>query len=113
MQDSYTPDREVEKYFAAADLVVLPYISATQSGIVQIAYGFTKPVVVTDVGGLPDVVEDGSTGYIVEPGNSEAIAAAVIRFFKENQAERMRENIVKEAYRFSWERMGEVLAKFM
>ena len=112
VQGSYTPDREVEKYFAAADLVVLPYISATQSGIVQIAYGFTKPVVVTDVGGLPDVVEDGSTGYIVEPGNSEAIAAAVIRFFKENQAERMRENIVKEAYRFSWERMGEVVEGF-
>lgn len=112
VQDSYTPDREVEKYFAAADLVVLPYISATQSGIVQIAYGFTKPVVVTDVGGLPDVVEDGSTGYIVEPGNSGAIAEAVSRFFKENQAERMRENIVKEAYRFSWERMGEVVEGF-
>lgn len=113
VQDSYTPDREVEKYFAAADLVVLPYTSATQSGIVQIAYGFTKPVVVTDVGGLPDVVEDGKTGYVVEPGKPEALTGAVVRFFRENQAQRMQENIEKEAYRFSWERMGEVLEGFM
>lgn len=113
VQDSYTPDREVEKYFAAADLVVLPYTSATQSGIVQIAYGFTKPVVVTDVGGLPDVVENKETGYIVEPENPQAIADAVVRFFREEQAQRMQDNIEKEAYRFSWERMGEVLEGFM
>lgn len=113
VQDSYTPDREVEKYFAAADLVALPYTSATQSGIVQIAYGFTKPVVVTNVGGLPDVVEDGETGYIVEPGNPEAFAEAVVRFFREDRAQRMKENIEKAAYRFSWERMGEVVEGFM
>ncbi|MBD5524284.1 MAG: glycosyltransferase [Lachnospiraceae bacterium] len=111
--DSYTPDREVEKYFAAADLVVLPYISATQSGIVQIAYGFTKPVIVTEVGGLPDVVEDGRTGYVVQPKSPEAIAAAAVKFFRENRAESMAENIEKEAYRFSWERMGDVIEGFM
>ena len=111
--DSYTPDREVEQYFAAADLVVLPYVSATQSGIVQIAYGFTKPVIVTEVGGLPDVVEDGSTGYVVKSESPEAIAEAVLKFFREEQAECMRGNIEKEAYRFSWERMGEVMEKFM
>lgn len=71
--DAYTPDREVEKYFVAADLVVLPYVSATQSGIVQIAYGFTKPVIVTQVGGLPDVVEDGKTGYVVKPGSRKKL----------------------------------------
>lgn len=107
--DSYMPDREVEKYFAAADLVILPYISATQSGIVQIAYGFTKPVIVTEVGGLPDVVEDGRTGYVVEPKKPEAIAEAALKFFREDQAESMAENIEREAYRFSWERMGEVI----
>ena len=72
--DGYIPDKEIEKFFAACDLVVLPYESATQSGIVQIAYGFEKPVVVTNVGGLPDVVNDGRTGYIVEPGNPKALA---------------------------------------
>ncbi|MDE6319212.1 MAG: glycosyltransferase [Lachnospiraceae bacterium] len=111
--DSYTPDREVEQYFAAADLVVVPYVSATQSGIVQIAYGFTKPVIVTEVGGLPDVVEDGRTGYVVKPESPEAIAEAALKFFREEQAECMRGNIEKEAYRFSWERMGEVVEKFM
>ena len=111
--DSYTPDREVEKYFAAADLVVLPYISATQSGIVQIAYGFTKPVIVTDVGGLPDVVEDDRTGYVVPPKKPEAIAEAALKFFREDQAESMAENIEKEAYRFSWERMGDVMGTFI
>lgn len=111
--DSYTPDREVEQYFAAADLVVLPYTSATQSGIVQIAYGFMKPVIVTNVGGLPDVVEDGRTGYVVQPESPEGIAEAVLRFFREKQARLMEENIREEAYRFSWERMGEVMERFV
>lgn len=78
--DGYTPDNEVEKYFAASNLVVLPYESATQSGIVQIAYGFEKPVIVTNVGGLPDVVEDGKTGYVVEPKNPKAIAEAIEKY---------------------------------
>ncbi len=110
--DSYTPDREVEQYFAAADLVVLPYVSATQSGIVQIAYGFIKPVIVTNVGGLPDVVEDGKTGYVVEPEKPEEIAEAVCRFYEEDVERHLIENIEKETQRFSWERMGEVIERF-
>lgn len=111
--DTYTPDREVEQYFAMADLVVLPYISATQSGIVQIAYGFEKPVIVTNVGGLPDVVEDGKTGYVIEPGKPEEIAHAVIRFYREDQEQTFINHIKEEAYRFSWERMEEVVSGFM
>lgn len=111
--DSYTPDREVEQYFAAADVVALPYTSATQSGIVQIAYGFTRPVIVTNVGGLPDVVEDGRTGYVIQPESPEAIAEAALRFFREEQAQPMEKNIGEEAYRFSWERMGEVMERFV
>ena len=61
------PDETVEDYFLAADLAVLPYVSATQSGIVQIAYNYDLPVVTTDVGGLPEVVHDGETGFIVPP----------------------------------------------
>ena len=110
--DGYTPDKEVEKYFAASDLVVLPYESATQSGIVQIAFGFSKPVIATEVGGLPDVVEDGKTGYVVEPCNPKAIAEGVVRFFEEEKEEAFKENIEKEAGRFSWERMGEVVGSF-
>lgn len=110
---SYIPDREVEKYFAASDLVVLPYISATQSGIVQIAYGFEKPVVVTRVGGLPDVVENHVTGYVVEPENAQELARAVIDFFEGKKEALFTENIRKESYRFSWERMGEAVGGFM
>jgi glycosyltransferase involved in cell wall biosynthesis len=103
--EGYIPDREVEKYFAAADLVVLPYTSATQSGIVQIAYGFETPVVVTDVGGLPDVVSDRMTGYVVPSQNAHAIADSVVRFFNEDRDIDWAHNIREHAAEFSWETM--------
>lgn len=109
--DQYIPDHEVEKYFAACDLAVLPYESATQSGIAQIAFGFEKPVIATNVGGLPDVVKDGKTGYVVEPGNQVALAEAVIQYFKENKEREFVENIKKAAYQFSWDRMVETIEK--
>lgn len=109
IHDEYIPDKEVEKYFTASDLVVLPYESATQSGIVQIAYSFEKPVIVTNVGGLPDVVSDGKTGYVVEPQKPDQLADAIIRFYKEQREDAFIENVRKEAYRFSWDRMAEVI----
>jgi glycosyltransferase involved in cell wall biosynthesis len=109
--DGYIPDSGIEKYFAAADIVVLPYESATQSGIVQIAYGFEKPVIATKVGGLPEVVLDGKTGYIVPPKDHKALAEAVCRFFRENKAEEFTENVRKEAYRYSWDRMNELVQR--
>ena len=111
--DGYIPDKEVEKYFAACDLVVLPYESATQSGIVQIAYGFEKPVVVTDVGGLPDVVADGRTGYVVEAKKPDKLAEAVIRFYEEGMEEKFVNGVKQEAYRFSWDRMAETIEKLI
>ena len=105
----YIPDKEVEKFFAASDLVVLPYTSATQSGIVQIAYGFEKPVVVTNVGGLPDVVTDGKTGYVVEEKNPEKLAEAIIDFYKKDREKDFIEGVRKEAERFSWDRMREII----
>ncbi len=107
--DGYVPDKEVEKYFSAADLVVLPYESATQSGIVQIAYGFEKPVIVTRVGGLPEVVEDGVTGVIVEPFDDDALAEAIFDYFNDDKKEEYVRGIKERAYRFSWDRMAEAL----
>ncbi len=107
--NGYVPDKEVEKYFSAADLVVLPYESATQSGIVQIAYGFEKPVIVTRVGGLPEVVEDGVTGVIVEPFDDEALAEAIFNYFNDNKKEEYIRGIKEREYRFSWDRMAEAL----
>lgn len=107
--DGYIPDKDVEKFFAACNLVVLPYISATQSGIVQIAYGFEKPVVVTNVGGLPDVVTNNKTGYVVESENTSELAKAIVRYFENDCEEKFIKNVKKEAYRFSWDRIVEVI----
>lgn len=111
--DGYTPDNEVEVYFSACDMVVLPYESATQSGIVQIAYGFQKPVLVTSVGGLPDVVTDNSTGYVVEPRNPRQLADAVVRFYQDGMEETFVENVKKEAHRFSWDRLTEKVEELL
>jgi glycosyltransferase involved in cell wall biosynthesis len=111
--EGYIPDREVEKYFAAADLVVLPYTSATQSGIAQIAYGFETPVVVTDVGGLPDVVTDRQTGYVVPSRNAHAIADSVVRFFNEDRDIDWAHNIREHAAEFSWETMVTRIEKLL
>ena len=102
MVQGYVPDDEVEKYFAASDLVVLPYLSATQSGIVQIAFGFEKPVLVTEVGGLPDVVTNGKTGYVVEPRSAGMIAEAIMDYYINNRREAFVSQIEKEKDRFSW-----------
>lgn len=105
--EGYIPDQDVEKYFAACDLVVLPYESATQSGIAQIAFGFNRPIVATNVGGLPEVIEDGKTGFIVQPKDEGELAKAVIRFFAENCSEAFVDNIKRNEDRFSWERLVE------
>jgi glycosyltransferase involved in cell wall biosynthesis len=102
----HVPDESVGDYFSAADVAVLPYVSATQSGITQIAMAFGLPVISTDVGGLPEVVRDGDTGYIVRPGDERELAAAVVRFFKGGHADRMRANALVEAQR---DRAGELM----
>lgn len=107
----YLPDKEVEPYYAAADINVCPYESATQSAIVQVAYGFGIPVLATNVGGLPDVVSDGKTGYIVEPKNPKAIAGAVVDFYENNRINEMASSILAQEKRFSWDRMSDCVEK--
>jgi D-inositol-3-phosphate glycosyltransferase len=99
----YVADDAVEQWFVASDLVVLPYVSATQSGIVQIAWNYDKPVVTTAVGGLPEVVSDGQTGFLVPPSDAEALARACIRFFDEDRAEAMGRAVAAEKARYSWD----------
>jgi glycosyltransferase involved in cell wall biosynthesis len=101
----YIPNEEVEAYFAAADIVTVPYVNATQSGIVQLAFGFRKPVIVGKVGGLPEVVEDLKTGYLVLPREPVAIANAVSDFYRANRESEMTQNIELQLPRFSWEKM--------
>ena len=78
--NQFVPNEDVAKYYQASDLVILPYRSATQSGILNVAYGFYKPVIVTDVGGLAEFVDEGKTGFVVNPNSPEAIAEGVQRF---------------------------------
>ncbi|MBN1591844.1 MAG: glycosyltransferase [Candidatus Coatesbacteria bacterium] len=107
--DKYVPDSEVSRYFNAADIVILPYREATQSGIIQIAYGFKKPVITTDVGGLPEVVDEGKTGYVVPKESPEAIAETVFQFSQDRGSIDFAANIEAVLDGFSWSRLANVI----
>ncbi len=100
--DQYIPEDEVRFVFSACDAVVLPYHSATQSGIVQIAYQLDCPVICTDVGGLKEVVLDGETGFIVPPEDPAALAQAIVRYYADNWEPRMRQGVEREKLKYSW-----------
>lgn len=95
----FVPDSEVRYYFCAADIVVQPYKTATQSGITQIAYHFQKPMIVTRVGGLPEIVPDGEVGYVVDT-DPIAIAEAIDRFAVEQPD--FQEGLIREKRKYSW-----------
>ena len=99
--NEFIPDNEVYKYFCAADAVVQPYKSATQSGVTQIAYHFNKPMIITRVGGLQEFVPDGKVGYVVEP-NGPSIGDAIFKFYKEKKEEEFTANTAVEKLKFSW-----------
>ena len=101
--DRYIPNEEVEKYFQIADLIVLPYISGSQSGIIQIAYAFNKPVITTNVGGYSEAVIDGETGFVVQPKNCKELAQKILKFLKSKDRNKFVRNIEKEKKKYSWE----------
>jgi glycosyltransferase involved in cell wall biosynthesis len=110
--DRFIPNEEVQLFFCASDLVVLPYVSATQSGIVQIAYYYDKPVVVTRVGGLPEVVIDGKSGYVVAAKNAAGLAEAVVDFYRESRGKALVRGVKKEKHKYSWDRMVDAVEAF-
>ena len=91
--NQFVANEEVAKYYKICDLVVLPYRSATQSGILNVAYGFNKPVLVTDVGGLAEFVINDKTGLIVKSNSPDEIANGVIEFFQLSNSVNFEENI--------------------
>lgn len=97
----FIPNTEVSKYFSAADCVVQPYRTATQSGISQIAYHFEKPMIVTNVGGLPEIVPDGKVGFVTEVSPS-AIADALLRFYTHDLEKEFQANLRIEKQKYSW-----------
>jgi glycosyltransferase involved in cell wall biosynthesis len=102
--DHFIPDSEVTYFFSGADIVVQPYKTATQSGVTQIAFHFEKPMLVTDVGGLREIVADGKCGYVVKP-ESEAITAALIDYFDNSRKEQFTAGVKQEKEKFSWDKM--------
>lgn len=105
----FVPDSEVKYYFGAADIIVQPYKSATQSGVTQIAYHFEKPMLVTDVGGLAEIVPDGKVGYVVEP-RERAIADSLVDFFSTKSPDCFEAGLKEEKKKYAWSNMtGAVL----
>jgi len=105
--DRYLPDDEVEAVFKAADLVVLPYRTATQSGVTHVAYALGVPVLTTDVGGLSETVRPEETGLIVPPEDPHALAAGIVRFFEQDLGPRLRRGVEELRRAHSWEVMAD------
>lgn len=104
LHDRFIADADVKYYFSVADALVLPYRTATQSGVTQIAYNFHLPMIVTDVGGLPEIVPDDKVGYVCPP-TVEGVMDAIEQLYKEGNLDRFRRNIAHERKRFSWPAM--------
>jgi len=100
----FIPNEQVVNYFSAADMVIQPYKHATQSGVSQVAYHFGRPMLVTDVGGLAELIPDGVVGYVVPP-TATAIADALVDFYANDREETFAAGVRQEARKFSWEVM--------
>ena len=101
--NKYIPDSDVAEYFSAADVVALPYRSASQSGITQIAYYYDIPVIVTKVGGLPEIVDEGQSGFTIEPENPTELANMLEKHLKNGTFFEMENYIKTFKQKFSWE----------
>lgn len=104
LHNDYIPDNKVNLFFRACDIVAQPYKTATQSGVTQVAFHFEKPMIVTNVGGLPEIVPNGKIGYVVEP-HAQDIADAIVKFYDENHEEDFTQGVREEKKKYSWSRM--------
>ncbi len=110
LYDHFIREEEVALLFSAADFVVQPYRSATQSGVTQIAYHFEKPMLVTDVGGLSEIVINGKSGYVVPPEPAK-IADAIDDFFTNNRQEFFIKGVKEEKAKFTWDKLTGTIYK--
>jgi glycosyltransferase involved in cell wall biosynthesis len=104
LRTDFIPDNEVGQYFCSADMVVQPYKNATQSGVTQICYHFNKPMLVTNVGGLSEIVPHNVAGYVVEPQPQE-IVDSLVDFYENNKKEQFTQGVIGEKPKYQWDRM--------
>jgi glycosyltransferase involved in cell wall biosynthesis len=102
--DRFINDDEVRYFFSPAELVIQPYKSATQSGVTQIAYHFGKPMLVTDVGGLSEIVPHGKCGYVVSP-DPDAIADSIVDFLDYKRKVQFEKGVNEEKTKFTWDKL--------
>lgn len=100
----FVPDSAVSRWFCASDIVAQPYKSATQSGVTQIGYHFDRPMLVSNVGGLSEIIPHGKAGYVVKPKAND-VADALFDFFDNNRQDEFTEGIRSEKRKYSWEKM--------
>jgi glycosyltransferase involved in cell wall biosynthesis len=103
LHTDFIPDSEVKYYLCAADVVVQPYKNATQSGVTPLAYHFEKPMIVTNVGGLPSLVPNNKVGLIAEP-NAESLAEKILEYFTKGEANFL-PHLIEEKKKFTWSKM--------
>jgi len=108
IHNRFIPDNEVTYYFGATDIIAQPYKSATQSGVTQIGYHFEKPMLVTNVGGLAEIIPDGKAGYVVNV-NPKDIADKLVDFFENNRQNDFIENIKEEKKKYAWSKMTDTI----
>lgn len=104
LHNDYIPDTKVNLYFRACDIVAQPYKTATQSGVTQVAFHFEKPMLVTNVGGLPEIVPHGKIGYVVEP-HAQDIADALLDYYQNDREAAYTEGVREEKKKYGWDRM--------
>ena len=102
--NSFIKDSEVGQYFCSSDIIAQPYKNATQSGVTQIAYHFEIPILVTNVGGLPEMVPHNEVGYVTSQSTAE-IAEMLTKFYADNKEQEFKTNLKEEKKKYSWDKL--------
>ena len=112
LKSDFIPSEEVKYYFCAADMVVQTYRTATQSGVTQIGYHFERPMLVTDVGGLAEIIPHEKVGYVT-PVEPSFVADAITDFYTNNREEEFTTNTKQEKKRFTWKSLVQAIDKMV
>ena len=112
IKNEFIADADLRKYFGAADLIVQPYKTATQSGVTQVAFHFEKPCLVTNVGGLGEIIHHGKMGYAVDP-QVDAIADALIDYYENDRQEVFTKYLIKEKELYGWNIMAQAFYRIL